>query len=297
MREKRNRGAGKVPRPVGQRGNRFKTGGVYGLLEPFKIEEEESLIVTVVHLGYVDRTADRGPKVVLAVDRPDLLPVLLGVKSARVGEGQARVEGFVHEILVGASVKLVGAGFHGVVEVAASRLPKLRRKIAGLDGYFLDRVDAALVDLSDLVPHAIGRVLTVDANGFRGGGQAVHAYTAIGGIHDAREKLGDRQRIANVAEAVGKKACASAQCQHRKVVRVINGHVVAQFAALGLQEGSLGGDGNRVGDRAHVQLDVLPNVRRHRDNQVLADEFLEASHGDRQRVFAYRHGNHKVARG
>src|SRR6185369_2867599 len=112
----------------------------FGFHEPLKVKEEESLIVTVVNLGDVNGTTEGAPEVISADDGPDLLPNLIGVGGARVSERQAGVESFVHEVVVGASMDLIGAGFHGVVEVSACGLPELRRKIAGLDGYFLDRV-------------------------------------------------------------------------------------------------------------------------------------------------------------
>jgi mannose-6-phosphate isomerase-like protein (cupin superfamily) len=59
-------------------------------------------------------------------------------------------------------MKIVCAGFHGVVEVAAACLSILGVVVARLDGDFLHRVHTRLHDLILLSPEAIGCVLAID---------------------------------------------------------------------------------------------------------------------------------------
>src|SRR6202030_3649277 len=94
-----------------------------------------------------DRAAQRKPVIILPLRVADMLTLLQTVARAGVGERSTRVESLVHEIIVRASMQLIAARLHRVVEVAAAYLAVLRRKVAGLNRDFLDRVQAGLIDL------------------------------------------------------------------------------------------------------------------------------------------------------
>src|SRR5204862_387566 len=81
------------------------------------------------------------------------------VTLAGIRKGRARVEDFVDKVVVSGAVKLVCPGLHGVVEVAAARLPVLGRIVRNLNRYFLDSVQARLRHLVVLAMLAVGGVL------------------------------------------------------------------------------------------------------------------------------------------
>ena len=93
--------------------------------------------------------------------------------------GEAGIQSFVHEIVVAASVELVAAGFHGVVEVTAARLTIFRGEVAGLNRDLLDGVHARLVDLVLPLVEAVGGVLPLEVDGLRTGRHAVNTHDVI----------------------------------------------------------------------------------------------------------------------
>ena len=140
-------GCGKIASPVGSRRHRLNAvGSCPGLPELLEIEEEEGLVVAVVDFRNRDRPAYRESIIVAAHGVADVLARFIRALRAGIGERQAGVQGFVHEIVVGAAVQLIGARLHGVVDCAAANLAVLRGKITGLDIYLLDGIHARRPD-------------------------------------------------------------------------------------------------------------------------------------------------------
>ena len=140
-----------------------------------KIEEEESLVVPVVQLSQPDGTADIEPIVVFALPVPDVLSCPAGIAGRdSVCEWSSSVQSLVHKVIEYCPMELIRAGLHGVIEIAATSLTKLRGIIAGLNGDFLDGIHARLNALIDLPVHAVGGILAFDANGMRTGGHSVN---------------------------------------------------------------------------------------------------------------------------
>ena len=77
------------------------------LLSPelLEIEEEEGPVPSVVDFGNADRPADREPIIVAAHGIADVLARFVRGLRAGVGEWQAGIQSFVHEIVVGAAVE------------------------------------------------------------------------------------------------------------------------------------------------------------------------------------------------
>src|SRR5207237_8647647 len=118
-----------------------------------------------------------------------------------VGKRRARIEGLVYKVIEHSTVDLVGSRFHGVVEISAARLPVLGIKIAGLDGDFLHRINARLITLVELTPHAVRRILTINADGLRARWHSVNSKRVVIGKGGARQQGHGLQRSSNVAEA------------------------------------------------------------------------------------------------
>src|SRR5690348_15338605 len=102
-----------------------------------------------------------------------------------IGERRSGVEEFVHEIVVDASMELVGAGLHGQVEYAAAGQTELGRVVARLNGEFLNGVHARLgLGLGGIPP--VGRVLAVNAHGLGVGGVPVDPNGGVARVIRAR---------------------------------------------------------------------------------------------------------------
>src|SRR5207253_4712068 len=86
-----------------------------------EIEKEERLVVPVVQFSQLDRTADVEPVIVLALSVPDVLsrPARIADRKS-VGEWSAGIQSLVHKVVEYRSMKLIGAGLHRVVEIAAT---------------------------------------------------------------------------------------------------------------------------------------------------------------------------------
>ena len=151
----------------------------------------------------------------------------------RVHPRRVCIEYLVHGVVVGAPVKLVCAGLHGVIQESAADLPVLGREVTCLDRNFLNRVDARLLlGLSDLV--AVGDVLPF--NSVRGGvaRRAVHSNVGILLHICARDQIHHRLRVADTGAARDGRA----DSKNRETVHGGRLHVMTQFAAFRLQEGS-----------------------------------------------------------
>ena len=77
-------------------------------------------------------------------------------------------------------MQLIGARFHGVVEVAATRLAIFGGEITGLDGHFLDGFHTRLVHLVLLFEEPVGGVLAFNVDGLRIGRHPVDAQNGVG---------------------------------------------------------------------------------------------------------------------
>src|SRR5437016_553034 len=122
-----------------------------------------------------------------------MLTTLQAVGFTGVGERRSGVESLVHELIEGASMECIAAGFHGVVEVPAARLSILRREIRSLDRDFLDGLNTYLTVLIRLPPDAVGGVLSFHANGLRAGGHPVNSQGIVVGEGRARQQRHNRQ--------------------------------------------------------------------------------------------------------
>ena len=129
---------------------------------------------------------------------------------------------------------LVRARLHRHIEVAAAGLAELRCIVAGLNRYFLNRVDAGLGNLGLLFPDTIGGVLTFDANRLGIGRQPVNPDHDVTCERRARNQVEDLQGISNVA----------AERQHWKIVGTVGTDDMANVGALGLEQGGRIRDGH-----------------------------------------------------
>src|SRR5215469_2767890 len=116
-------------------------------------------------------------------------------------------------------MKLVGAGFHGVVEITAACASVFCRIVAGLNGYFLDGIGARLVDLCELPPKAVGRVLALDVNGLRTRWHPINPQRIIGGEMRPGKQFHGSQWVSNVPQPAGvsKSRRSAAQREQWKV--------------------------------------------------------------------------------
>ena len=186
-------GCGKIARPVGSRRHRLNAvGSCSALPELLEIEEEEGLVVAVVNFRNGDRSAYRESIIVPSHGVADVLARFIRALRAGIGERQAGVQSFVHEVVVGAAVVLIGARFHGVVDGAAANLAILRGKITGLDTYLLDGIHAATQTVRLYrFPDISGCFLAFDPDGFAIARQPVHYQrVVIGKIHAGKQRYG-----------------------------------------------------------------------------------------------------------
>src|SRR5207244_3619147 len=141
------------------------------------------------------------PVIVLALSVPDVLsrPARIADRKS-VGEWSAGIQSLVHKVVEYRSMKLIGAGLHRVVEIAATGLTKLRGIIARLNGDFLNRIHARLHALIDLPVHAVGGVLAFDADGVRTGGHSINAELVFIGKTRARQQIQKLQRISDISQ-------------------------------------------------------------------------------------------------
>src|SRR5262249_2980358 len=141
----------------------------------FKVEKEECLVVPVVELSKRDWPPEGEAVIVAALGIANVLAGFERAERAGIGKWGAGVQNLIDKVVVRAAVVLVGAGLHGVVEVASTGLAELGREVAHLNGHFLDRVEACLGDLVELAVLAIGGVLAFDANRLSVSRHAVHS--------------------------------------------------------------------------------------------------------------------------
>src|SRR5947209_5840132 len=115
--------------------------------------------MAVVELPELYRPAEGESVIVAALGIADMLPAFQAVAGPCVRERCSGIENLVHEIIVAASMELVAARLHRVIEVPATGLPILRRVVADLYGDFLDGIQARLVYLVKLAMLAVGGIL------------------------------------------------------------------------------------------------------------------------------------------
>ena len=158
--------------------------------------------MAVIELAELDWPAHGKAIVVFALCVPDVLSSSPRVVlSDSVREGGARAKSLVHDVIVCAPMELIRAGLHRVVEVPASSLSVLGGIIARLDCHLLDRVNARLIDLILLPPHAVGGILTLNSNGVRAGRHSINAERVVVGECRARQQRNRLQWVSNVTEA------------------------------------------------------------------------------------------------
>src|SRR6202035_3867879 len=188
----------------------------------------------------------------------------------------AGVKDFVHEVVVGAPVKLVGARPHRDIEHTAADLAIFRGVVTGLNRGLLNRIDARLGLLGNAGGARVGRILTLDTERLRVGRRAVDAHQGVRYVVHARDYHHHVVRIPN-AGAAGQR---SADTQNGKVVQALDVDVMAQLAALRLQErgGFIYSDG--LAGRADLQADIDAQGLRHFDGQTGARILLKSGHRD-----------------
>ncbi len=121
--------------------------------------------------------------------------------GAVIGEGEGRVQIFVHEIFVTGAVILVGAGLHRDVEETATRLSEFRGVVAGLHGHFLNGVRAGLIFLQRVAHRVVRVVETLDAISRRVASGAVDDHGEVRVIDNAGDHDCGIERIAHAGTA------------------------------------------------------------------------------------------------
>src|SRR5262249_53201972 len=117
---------------IGQCRNRLKLiVNVYRFSKLFIVEEKKALVAAY-------RTAHHKTPIVSSLRRPG------GAFWIGRHEGVARIQKFIHEILVGGAVEPIRPGLHRYIEESAADLSVFSSEIAGLDRDLLDRVDTGL---------------------------------------------------------------------------------------------------------------------------------------------------------
>src|ERR1700687_3672292 len=173
-------------------------------------------------------------------------------------------------------MELISARLHGVVEVPTAGLPVLRRKVADLDSYFLNRVQSRLVHLAELPVKAVGGVLALNANGLSIGRHPVYAERIVALKCRTRHQGNHLQWVANVA-----KAGSWAQRDGGEIVQPLRADVMAQLAAFGLQQRCGVGDGDGLGCGPDLEWHIDSKRVGYLYRNVLADESLESRNCDR----------------
>src|SRR5215471_15111162 len=93
-----------------------------------------------IKLGQNHRPAYRESVVVPPLDRADVL-----VGMGRIdGKWDSRVECFIDEVVICASMDLVRTGLHCVIEKSTADLPVFSREVTGLNGDLLNGIHAGL---------------------------------------------------------------------------------------------------------------------------------------------------------
>ena len=277
----RGNGLTEISIAIGRSGNRKENvAGVLPLAILLPVEKEEGLVVTVIYLGDPHRAAESKAVIVPPLLKPDQVPGPVRIIRERL----TRVQHFVQEIIVGASVELVAARFHGEIEQASAHLPVFGGEVAGLNGDFLDRVDTRLGQPPEAAPAQItvARVLAINPHSVR---VALSSVDTEG----ARERGAWNQLRRNVWIPD-----TGADRQHGKLVQGLRRNVVAQLAAFGLQQGHGLGDGDRVRGRPHLKADVHTQHLRHAKPDVLPHVLLESLHADCELVSARGQLRHRV---
>ena len=96
---------------------------------------------------------------------------------------------------------LIAPRAHAYVEEAAAHLAKFRRKVAGLHGNFLNRVDAGLYLRGSEIDALISGVHALHAICLRVGGRTVYFHIGVGLIESAGHQRNHVIRIANTGAA------------------------------------------------------------------------------------------------
>ena len=175
----------------------------------------------------------------------------------------------------------IGARLHGVIEVAACDLTIFRRKIAGLDLYFLDSVHAGgLALLLENLPDGPGGILAFDADGFAIAWQSVHYQGAVYGESHAGKKERRLQRVADIAGG----AATARDRQDGELIHSFDFDRVAHFAAFGLEQRRRVGDRHRLSCRSDLELHIAARVCGCDYLYVLLNILPEASHVHRKLV-------------
>src|SRR5205814_1780467 len=94
----------------------------------FEVDEEERLVLAVIKLGNVDRTAERAAGIGLAI----------AIAAAGLEETMRVEHRLIGHVIVEAAVHLIGAALGGEVEHAAEAAGVLRGEVAGLQRELAD---------------------------------------------------------------------------------------------------------------------------------------------------------------
>src|SRR5262245_35024285 len=165
----------------------------------------------------------------------------------------------------------VRSGLHRVVEVTAAGLAVFRIIIAGLDGDFLQRVNAGLTALIELPPHAVCRILPLNADSLRTRWHPVNAKRVVTDKRGARQERYRRQRISNVADGT-----AGAQRQDWKITQRVQVDVMAYFTTFRFQQRRSRFDRDLIAHGSDFQFYVYAHRLREPYGEVRPNEFLES---------------------
>ncbi len=189
---------------------------------------------------------------------------------------------------------LVGAGFHGEVQITAARPAVFSGEVAGLYRDFLDGVGSLLGGLILLAPHTIGGVHPFNHDGLRTRGQTVDAQHCIGGLLRAWQYVQNGQRIADITHSAGTGAVGR---EERQQIRSFVVHLMADFAAFRFQQRGFGVDRNRLGRSAYLKNRIDADSFGHLHHQAGPFELLKARRLHGKHVRACRKIGQRVIAG
>ena len=186
-----------------------------------------------------------------------------------MSERPAGVEGFVNHVIVGGTVKRIGARLHRDIEYGARGQAKLGGEVAGLHGDFLDGVYAGLRERVGAHAKTVGGIETLDTDLLGVYRRALQANGVRADVVGAGDHLRYGERIAN-----------SAQGADGQLIDALGGDVMAEFTAFGFEKRGGFVDGDRFRGGADFERGVGPNCFEGLQREALADVFFESGDGD-----------------